>query len=211
MDIHSQSGETECDSAHADTLLEADDFDLFKTACNMSSHAELRRLLNDHQLKTNFQGSVREQLLMIYFQHLRRTLPPYHYCKKVRLQMIKQQAARQLHGVSLHHLAALMDDSSLQHYKSHGWLKISLNLTKHELQFVRWFHDADPAFGWLRAPMSPLQYYLITHPTVYTIAVAMHAIFMLRAGANAEDVNNVRACIELTAHEWHAPPAAARR
>ena len=192
-------------------------------------------LLTNANISSNFPGSNVKKLQQLLWLHHHNLLPLRHYFVVEATRRNKQHYLQLLQNVTLQQLANLLTLEEQTHYRKYGWLKMSIQFTEVELNLVtvlkalqaaelgvvttdpstfgnaRMRTGYDSTYGWVRSPaMSPMHFYLASHPRIYRFHVAILALTLLDLGYDSEDENAVRVCVELKLQTYNTkflPPA----
>ena len=192
-------------------------------------------LLTNANISSNFPGSNVKKLQQLLWLHHHNLLPRRHYFVIEATRRDKQHYLQLLQNVTLQQLANLLTMEEQTHYRKHGWLKLSIQFTEVELNLVtvlkalqaaelgvvttdpstfgnaRMRTGYDSTYGWVRSPaMSPMHFYLASHPRIYKFHAAILALTLLDLGYDSEDENAVRVCLELKLQTYNTkflPPA----
>jgi hypothetical protein len=155
-------------------------------------------------------------------------LPEKFYSPKVAIGRAQQKYSNALGLLTLQKLAQLLPQDARDHYRKHGFVRFSMELDLKSRRMLACLNrramvelgvdptDAntykhshglggyDATYGWIRVPaFSQSQYFLVTHPRLYTWMVGLYAFSLLELGMEST-TEAVAACIELRAQVYNS-------
>ena len=119
-------------ASEADSLEEPPEIE---TAQHMD-HNQLRLLLKARGIHNSFKGATTSMLQKLLHHHSKGTLPIKFYTKSAAQTQLSEKYKRQWHGITLQHLAAVIEEDRWLLYQKSGWIQFHLHLDKTEQRMM---------------------------------------------------------------------------